>query len=134
MVNRIETVTPERQAALGRLTLLMPTPNAKLEARDDGSLRITDALKPCELPAFWRALAKAVETNLAEAPACVTLRTSNMAEGDELRTPLPKGYGPKALATLIHGLTQIEPGSHVLSIGYDLACGCGVRVEVTRGA
>jgi len=114
---------------LGPLALPMPTPNARAESLPCGSLRIMDDMPREGMAKFWRLAADMVEEGAIEKPARIVLS----ARGAEHVTEVPDYMGPKSTAALLLLATEICDPSEVESVGFDLACGCGLRVGVIRG-
>lgn len=109
------------------LGMLLPSKDAKIESLDDGSLLVRDALTREGHATYWSRVAELVEAGIANPPARVVL----VVAGEPQATAIPDGLGPRATADLFLGLTALEEaGTNVEAVGYDLPCGCGVRIEV----
>ncbi len=120
MVNRLKTCG-------GAMDLPMPTGEAKLE-KVAGSMRLVGRLSFEQLVTFWISTADQVMRGELPRPARVVL----VVAGQEQVTPIPEDYGPRASARLLLELTDVKVEGPVETVGFDLACGCGLRVGVVR--
>lgn len=114
-----------------RRSMSMPMPaGSSVESLPDGGLRVQGALPLAEHAAWWRRVAKAVETGIADRPSRIVLVVAGQEAG--VIVPPDTVLGPRMTTVLLLVLTALEPDTKVEAIGYDLACGCGLRVRVVR--
>lgn len=118
---------------IGPLALPMPSPTARVESLDDGSLRICDVLSRDGLGRFLVQTGDLVRDGLLETPAWFGV---SLADGASVR--FDRGEGDDAPLRLADAMTHM--GRKVLdgtidpvSVAFSLDCGCGVSVERTRG-
>ncbi|MBX3469983.1 MAG: hypothetical protein KF878_24160 [Planctomycetes bacterium] len=114
---------------LGPLALPMPSPTARVESEDDGSLRIRDRLSAEGLGTFLVRSGELIREGLLEPPAWFG---ASLGDGTSVR--FDRGEGGDAASRLADGMEHM--GRSILdgrvdprSVAFSLDCGCGVLVE-----
>jgi hypothetical protein len=98
-----------------------------------GGHLVTEGQLPLVLhEAFWAGIADALRRGVLERPESVVI-VSHVAddEEDETRTGIPEDYNDHLAGDLLAELTKVT-SEDTLAVGFELACGCGLRVRVLR--
>lgn len=116
---------------IGPLTLPKPPGDGAIESMDDGSLRMRGSATVENLLRFVSDVAAMVEAGTLEAPASVEVgfkdEASKIARG-------PAATPAEFARTITRFATAALTAPGALYFAFALDCGCGVRVEVARGA
>lgn len=116
-----------KASEVGPLVLPIPSGAARMEAADDGSLKVVDRIGAESLLAYVRLVAGQVRDGTLELPAEVVFRI----DGVDVTIRPTEG----ALDARADVARQMDEGAGIVAAGrplqgftYRLACGCGVDV------
>lgn len=118
----------------GGVPKLMPIPKGtdiRAEATPDGNVRLSCAISLEALQVYMRDVATVMRGGELEAPLFFVVHHKN---GVRFRVERDPGQAARALAEAMSGVAASIRGehadAHITAFEFDLACGCGVRVDV----